>query len=247
MRKYRWQILFGASLLALCALLFLLHFAVFHDAHHIWIYLLHDLAFLPAEVLIVTLILHNLLERHEKRARLGKLNMVIGAFFSEVGNRLLDELVAFDADAETVRDELLVRDDWSGRDYADARRRVLGLRFRIDPRRGDLAGLRDMLVDRRPFLLGLLENPNVLEHEAFTDLLWAVFHLTEELAHRDDLAAIGDADAEHLAGDIERGYTRLVVQWLAYMHHLQSAYPYLFSLAVRTNPLDPEARAEVDG
>jgi len=31
-------------------------------------------------------------------------------------------------------------------------------------------------------LLGLLGNPNLLEHDSFTDLLWAVFHLMEELS-----------------------------------------------------------------
>jgi hypothetical protein len=29
------------------------------------------------------------------------------------------------------------------------------------------------------------------------------------------------------------------------MQHLKSDYPYLYSLAVRMNPMDPEARPEV--
>ena len=37
------------------------------------------------------------------------------------------------------------------------------------------------LMGKRRFLLALLENPNLLEHETFTDSLRAVFHLTEEL------------------------------------------------------------------
>lgn len=45
--------------------------------------------FLPLEVLLVTLILHQLLNYRDKRSRLRKLNMVIGAFYSEVGRRLL--------------------------------------------------------------------------------------------------------------------------------------------------------------
>jgi hypothetical protein len=30
------------------------------------------------------------------------------------------------------------------------------------------------------------------------------------------------------------------------MEHLKEQYPYLFSLAMRTNPFDPEARAEIN-
>jgi hypothetical protein len=41
-----------------------------------------------------------------------------------------------------------------------------------------------ILLSKRDFLVALMENPNLLEHESFTDLLWAVFHLVEELAVR---------------------------------------------------------------
>jgi hypothetical protein len=32
-----------------------------------------------------------------------------------------------------------------------------------------------------------------------------------------------------------------MLEWLAYMKHLKHAYPYLFSLAMRTNPFEAEA------
>jgi voltage-gated potassium channel len=85
----------------------------------------------------------------------------------------------------------------------------------------------------------------LLEHETFTDLLWAVFHLTEELASRPALTALPDPDLDHLSGDMGRAYGLLASQWLDYMRHLESAYPYLFSLAVRLNPFDPDAEAVI--
>jgi len=54
----------------------------------------------------------------------------------------------------------------------------------IDAGRGDLALLKLTLEQRREFLLRLLENPNLLEHETLTEMLWSVFHLADELAHR---------------------------------------------------------------
>jgi len=53
------------------------------------------------------------------------------------------------------------------------------------------------------FMLSLLENPNLLEHDSFTDLLLAIFHLSEELAARDTLVGLPQSDYEHLAGDIK--------------------------------------------
>jgi len=87
--------------------------------------------------------------------------------------------------------------------------------------------------------------PNLLEHETFTDLLWAVFHLAEELAYRKNVSLLPNSDYEHLIGDIKRVHVLLLSEWLDYMKHLREDYPYLFSLAVRTNPFNPDAKTEV--
>jgi hypothetical protein len=85
MKLLNWQLVLGLSLVALSALFYLIHYAIFKDAHHIFIYMIGDIAFVPIEVLMVTLIIHRLLSEREKRSMLNKMNMVIGAFFSEVG------------------------------------------------------------------------------------------------------------------------------------------------------------------
>ncbi len=89
MKHTRWQILLGLSLVALSLLFYSLHYVIFKDLHHIFIYLLGDIAFVPIEVLLVTMIIHKLLEEKEKKARLEKLNMVIETFFSEAGTKIL--------------------------------------------------------------------------------------------------------------------------------------------------------------
>jgi hypothetical protein len=87
----------------------------------------------------------------------------------------------------------------------------------------------------------LLENPSLLEHETFTQLLRAVFHLTEELESREDVGGLPESDYKHLAGDIKRAYILIVREWLDYMEYMKNNYPYLFSLAMRTNPFDRQA------
>jgi hypothetical protein len=69
----------------------------------------------------------------------------------------------------------------------------------------------------------------------------AVSHLTEELLARNGLADLPESDVRHLAGDVDRVYGQLAREWLAYLRHLKRDYPYLFSLAVRTNPFDASA------
>jgi len=86
----------------------------------------------------------------------------------------------------------------------------------------------------------LLQNPNLLEHASFTEMLMAIFHITEELAAR-DLNNLSKDDLEHTKTDIERAYNKLTHQWLQYMEYTKEHYPYFFLFAMKTNPFDEKA------
>jgi hypothetical protein len=239
------RIVFGLMLIVLSAAFYVLHYIIFRDAHHIFIYLLGDVAFVFVEVLLVTLIIHQVLSEREKRAMLKKLNMVIGAFFSEAGMPPLKYFWAFDAEAESFGRHLNIDNEWTDEHFDRMEEILKDREFKIDIHKGNLEEMRSFVIGKRAFLLRLLENPNLLEHENFTELLWGVFHLAEELSHRESVEGLPDTDYEHLAGDIKRAYGLLVREWLSYMAHLKDNYPYLFSLAVRTNPFNPQASVEV--
>ena len=185
--------------------------------------------------------------RTEKRRR-QKLDMVTGLFFSEMGNELLRRLAGFDPEPAPLRARLAVSTQWKRADFVAARRDLESHRPAIDARLGDMAALRAFLLDHAGLLLRLLESPMIQEHERFTDLLRAIFHLRDELLHRSaaDINAVGtgswpEADRTHLQGDMVRIYRLLIFEWLRYLRYLEGSYVYLFSLAVRTNPFDPEA------
>ncbi len=241
MRYWKYQMILGIILMTLSILFYLIHYFIFRDAHHIFLYLIGDIAFVFIEVLLVTLIIHRVLEERDKRARLEKMNMVIGVFFTEVGTPLLAMLVQIDPRAREAAGVLVVKNEWTEREFQSAYQKILDSGYHVDLALVNWAGLGSFLLDRRAFLLTLLENPNLMEHESFTELLQAVFHLTQELGARKDLGNLPASDYKHLAGDTKRVYDPLVGQWLAHMKHLKQNYPYLFSLALRMNPFDKNA------
>lgn len=246
MKLDTWKIVWGSLLIILSAVFYTIHFILFRDPHHLFIFLVGDIAFVFIEVLLVTMIIHELLNYREKKNKLYKLNMIIGAFFSEVGDDLLRLFSDFDHNAEKMREDLIACHGWTGDRFVAASRKCKEYDYDIDSQKGNLEKLRDFLVGKRHFLLNLLQNANLLEHDTFSDLLWSVFHLTEELEGRTDIKTLSESDLKHLAHDIRRAYVHLTSEWLDYMNHLRGTYPYLFSLAMRTNPFNPSATAEID-
>jgi hypothetical protein len=241
----RWLIILGTGLVLVSVALYAVHFALFRDGRNIFFYLVMDIAFLPLEVLIVGVIIARLLSMRQRRALAHKLNMVIGAFFSELGTPLLGELLPAMRAAPEIREQLHLKTSWEKKDFSRASQFAHALKCEIDLSRIDRQALRSHLVEQRHFVLRLLENPNLLEHERFTDLLWAVLHLEEELEARTSLTAHVPADEAHLEVDTRRAYNALLAEWLLYVEHLKADYPYLFSLVVRTHPFQEEPSAIV--
>jgi len=185
------------------------------------------------------------LDRRDREAREQKLNMVVGLFFSEAGTRLLRFFAGADPGTASLGATLTVRNAWTEQDFNRAAREIKSYPFAIDMARVDLKELSDFLNDTGKLLVRLLESPYMLERESFTDLLIAVLHFKEELLHREDLDRLPESDRDHLAGDAKRVYRNLTLQWLDYVKNLKASYPFLFSLALRTNPFDADASPTV--
>lgn len=247
MKKHGNEIAFGAALILLSLATYSLHFFLFRDLHHIFIYLVGEIAFMFIEVLIVTMIIHRLLEHRDKQSKLDKLNIIIGIFFSEMGTELLSYFSDIDPRLETIRKDLMITGKWSPQDFDTLGRRLNGYEYKVDPSKLSLAELKTFILGKRDFVLTLMENPNLLEHDRFTEVLRVIYHVADELRYRNDAGPHLQNDLKHIAGDINRAYGVLVHEWVMYMNHLKNNFPYLFSLAVRTNPFDHSATVIVSG
>jgi hypothetical protein len=247
MVRLSWKMKVALILIGGSAILFLIHVLLFGDMHTLLFYLVLDVVFVPIQVLLVTVLIERLMNEREKQRVLRKLNMVIGAFFGEMGSRLAKMMGATCTDYSVLETALAVAQDWRKTHYAAALQFVQSYECRFEPHNLQLQELKEFLLKKREFVLGLLQNQNLLEHDRFTDLLWAVCHLTEELEARKTLEGLPRSDLNHLASDVQRAFNLLVREWLSYMLHLRGHYPYMFSLSVRTNPFNPTADPVVLG
>lgn len=241
MSNLRWYLLLSFLLIAFSATSYIAQVLLFHQVHDTLFYMLQDLSFVPIQVLLVTFILDRLMQKKEKAALLKKINMLIGVFYNEAGMDLLQLLGGTMRNNAELSGKLSITTAWTARQFTDSIKFFRSYRHhnRVDPRL--LGELKELLLARRDRIVQLMENPNLFEHDSFTDMLLAVFHLMDELHHRPGFESLPAADLAHLAGDLERAFSLLLTEWLAYVSHLKSDYPYLYSLAVRCNPFVPTA------
>ena len=246
MRRLSWELQFGLSLIFLSVVLYLFHYALFEDARHILLWTTTSIAFLPISVLFVTLIINRLLLRRERSLIMEKLNVLIGTFVSVIGTQLLRYCAAWDPHLDRIRPEVAAALNCSEKEYRRVRQRLEQFECTVEVGKVDFDELRRFLAEKSDFMLRLLENPHLLEHDSFTNLLRSVFHLTEELVSREGLPELPESDYRHLARDMERVYRLMVMEWLDYMRYLRESYPYLFSFAMRTNPFEERVSVVVE-
>ena len=222
------------------------NYLVLGDAEHIISYIWTHLGFIPVDILLVAFILDEIIEKKEKEAMLEKLDMLMSTFFSEVGNELINQLSTANKYKASTENLKSIK-DWDESDYdnklAELKGASLDFQANIPPEEREefLENLRMFLSSKREFIINLINNPNLLEKEEFTELINAILHLDEELEHRKDLNLVTDTDFGHLNGDMKRVYDKLVYEWVYYLKYLYKHYPYMIALVVRTNPFDADA------
>ncbi|MHB1254374.1 MAG: hypothetical protein ACYCZ1_09470 [Candidatus Humimicrobiaceae bacterium] len=240
-KKIGWKVFAAFILILFSIVVYLINYFIFKNPHDIFFYLTIDIAFLPINVLLVTLIIDTLLNQREKKSMLNKLNMVIGVFFSEAGITLIRNFNKYFEGIETISEKLSKISKWNKKEFLKFKLNIHHHESKIKINSENEENLKIFLGSKRDFLLRLLENPNLLEHETFTELLRSVFHLTEEMANRESFKNQPESDVKHVEIDIKRAYFLLIKEWLSYMEYLKESYPYLYSLAIRQNPFDKNA------
>ena len=244
--RLSWKVKFSIVMILLIIIIYGSNYLVLGDGEHIISYVWTHLGFIPVDILLVAFILDEIIEKKEKEAILEKLDMLMSTFFSEVGNDLIKQLSTANKYKASTENLKSIK-DWDEKDFDNklAELKDASLDFQADISAEDreefLENLRTLLAGKREFIINLINNPNLLEKEEFTELANAILHLDEELEHRKNLELVTDTDFGHLNGDMKRVYDKLVYEWVNYLKYLYKNYPYMIALVVRTNPFDEDA------
>ena len=248
--KRDWKIKFSILMIIAAIIIFGTNYLVLKDTHSIVSYVWLHIGFIPIDIIIVAFILEDIMSRKEKEAIYEKLDMLISTFFTEIGNELIEEFSSAN-EFKASTSYLKAIHNWDDAEYDKQLKKLknANIDFNVDIEGGKraefLINLRTLLKSKREFLIILINNPQLFEKEVFSGLLISILHLDEELEHRPDLNQITDADFNHLNGDIKRIYSKLIYEWIYYLKYLNTHYPYMISLIIRTNPFDEDADVHI--
>ena len=210
---WSWKVKFAVVMLIIAVLFFASRIIVSGDPEEVISYLWKQIGFIPINIIIVAFLIDSIMSKKEHEAILEKIDMIMGTFFTKMGNDLIYIISQKNEYKHDTKDFESLREN----------------------------EVYDIVHKNQDFLINLIDNPNLLEKDEFSGLLLALLHLDEELSRRKDLSNICDTDFNHLMGDIGRVYAHLVYEWVYYLRYLNKFYPYMISLAIRTNPFDCKA------
>jgi len=242
----KWYILTSIILIILSLLSYSVQIHLFHHEADTYFYFLQDLSFVPIQVLIVTFVIDRLLKRQQRISLMKKVYVSIGIFYNEIGNELLKHFFDLTTNKDDLKNSLEITVQWNSKDFDKAEKWINTNPVIIDVPKEKIEILKLFLDSKRIFILNLLENSNLSEHDTFTDTLLGVCHLSDELALRQNLSHIPSADLAHLSIDIRRAYHGIVKEWILYLNHIKKEYPFLFSLALRSNPFSDKSSIVIE-
>lgn len=225
-------------LLLLCAsaLLYAIHYLIFRDLHHLAIFGLHELAFVPLEVILVTLGLDQLVEKTHREEARSKVSIIETLYFNESGGTMLRYLTSFDPDAARLRELLQVTEDWHPSDFRQAIRQLKSYPFLLDLDRIDFFGLHYHLSQRHEYYRSMLENPALTQSEAFTEMIMKIYLLWEELDGRTNLYQLPEKDRSYLAELLHEIYRELTEYWLDNVYNHSIHNRFRLHRAIESNP-----------
>lgn len=235
-KNLRNNILISVVMIVIAISIYIAQIVLFNTPDQTLFYLLQDLAFLPISVILISYILEKYLKNKEKEEKFKKLQIVVSAFYSEVGTTLIRKISLFDNMLPLFKEKIDFSHALDNKEKKILLNHIMSFNYDMDLEKSDLEELKVFLISKKTYITRMFENPNMLEHSRFLDMLWSVFHLLDELENRDDLKSLPYNDKEHLINDFKRAYPLLIYEWIEYMTYLKKEYPYLYSLAIRKIP-----------
>lgn len=245
-KEIRGSIMINIVLLIMSMIIYTIHYMVFGHANETLSGIILSLAYVPLGMICQILIFDKILEARERIKAANKMNMLVGSFYHEVGNKLLDLIVKGDKAIKEVQAYTQISLKWEIDEFQLLSQILREYKCNLDIDIINLEEISRILELENKFLLGYITNPILDEYEEFGNMIISLLHLSDELKSRYNNKTLMDYEKIHIRNDICCAYNRLLLQWVDYMQYLKGVYPELFVKALINSPFDSRTKEEKD-
>ncbi len=216
-------------LLLISVIIYALQIFIFHDPQTTAFYIFQDFAFMPATIAIATLVVGKLMDEQEKKEKVEKTKMLTSTFFTGIGTAITTELLEIAEPKEHLANIIALR--CTDANLKQKQDNIRQMEIKINLTKEVYESVMQKFETAQTSLLVLSSNPMLFEHEDFTDLLWAIFHLIDEYHLRDDFNTLDDHVLHHLNKDFEQMLRLLLINYIANAKYLRETYPHFYESA----------------
>lgn len=223
-----------------------LYFIFFKDRQYVYFTILHGVVEAPFNMFLTGVLFNYILNRKEQSSEREKTNMLIGIFYSEVGNELLRLFLEADMYVEYFRSKFMIKKTWTEADYKKLLLQSDSIEHSINIENIDLSKLREKLANVTGLSIDLLTSTSLQNKDDFNIIVNNVFFLKGELDDRMEGRELDEHEKVHIQKIVNELYLRLIKMWVSHMYYRQSSNEQLFIKALIKSPFDNRSRAEKD-
>lgn len=136
---------------------------LFHDPKNTVFYLFQDLAFVPVQALIATLLLNRFVDLIQRMQTRKKLHVIVSAFFSELGTAIVCMFAELNDNNQEFTDQVDILKASEAADTRKARNelksKINEFPFQISATPERLAAMSQLLVEKKSFMMGCWKIP----------------------------------------------------------------------------------------
>ncbi len=214
-------------LIFLSLIIYTLQIIIFRDPRNTFFYIFQDLAFMPITIAIATLVVGEVLSQKEKEERVKKTRMLTSTFFTEIGNDLTRQLLEITDQSDNIL-SILSQYGNGTMTLSQTQDHIKSMSLSIALNEKTYSKLIEKIQTSRSSFMTLSSNPLLFDHEDFTRILWAIFHVMDEYQLRGTYQDMSQDDISHLNKDYAELLRLLLICFVANAKYLEDTYPNFY-------------------
>lgn len=234
--EFKSTVLISVTMTSIAIALYVSHYIIFGEIRATISGLILSLAYVPIGVIFNVLILDRIFKKSNEIRLERRINIIIGSFFHEIGNDLINYIVAGDENIDLLRYLCDATIDWNDKNFKELAEIIKEYECKIEIDKIDLESLKVILGSKEDFILDLIINSNLDEYEGFGEMLMRILHVRDEFDSLFIDGSINQQDKLHMTIDICKAYKSLLVFRVDYIKNLKEYYPLMFVKLMKNSP-----------